>query len=102
MGGVIRVAPGAGNDLQEAVDRAHPGDEILLLAGEHRHRATIRHGGRAGQPLVVRGEEGAHLVGPALPSPPDLFRMGIDGLPRSESTRLNSSHCLVSRMPSSA
>ncbi|MFZ9449745.1 MAG: hypothetical protein ACO3CC_16440 [Alphaproteobacteria bacterium] len=81
MGGVIRVAPGAGNDLQEAVDRAHPGDEILLLAGEHRPRATSRPGGRAGQPVVGRGEEGAHLVGPALPSPPDLFRMGIDGLP---------------------
>jgi len=81
MGRVIRVAPGTDSALQDALDRAGPGDTVLLDAGEHFHRATIRHGGRPGMPITIRGVEGAVLVGAPLPDPPDLFRMGIDDLP---------------------
>jgi len=81
MGRVIRVAPGTGSALQDALDRASPGDTVELRAGEHSHRATIRHGGRPGAPITIRGEEGAVLAGTPLPQPPDLFRMGIDALP---------------------
>lgn len=81
MGRVIRVVPGSGNGLQDALDRASPGDTVVLGAGEHFHRATIRHGGRPGAPITIEGEPGAVLVGAPLLDPPDLFRMGVDDLP---------------------
>lgn len=79
---VITVNPGCAHSLQDALDKACPGDVVLLLAGEHRSRATLRYGGRPGVPVTIRGEPGAVLVGQPLANPPDdLYREGVDGLP---------------------
>ena len=40
--------------IQYAVDRALPGDEVLVAPGVYEGTTVIRHGGAAGAPLVVR------------------------------------------------
>jgi parallel beta-helix repeat protein len=43
--------------LQHAVDRALPGETILLRPGIYDQPTVLRHGGAPGAPLVIRGEK---------------------------------------------
>lgn len=61
---VWRVAPSGSDDdgsgtlrtIQAAVDRALPGDRIVLADGLYADRVVIRHGGVAGAPLIIEAE----------------------------------------------
>ncbi|MGO4623109.1 nitrous oxide reductase family maturation protein NosD [Ensifer sp. 2YAB10] len=53
----IRLAPAAVSSLQQAVDTAKPGDELVLEKGEFFGPVTI------GVPLTLRGEPGASIKG---------------------------------------
>lgn len=63
----VDAAAGGGGDgsagrpferVQSAVDRAGPGDAILVRPGTYREQVTVRGGGRPGAPLVIRGNGG--------------------------------------------
>jgi hypothetical protein len=53
-----------GTDWCQALHRLPPGEELVLRPGEYRGRCTIRRGGTARQPLVIRGKD--HTAPPRL------------------------------------
>ncbi len=58
FGRIIDVPAGAdSNALQEAMDKAGPGDTVRLAAGIYRLDKTVNvtHGGSPGQPLIIEG-----------------------------------------------
>ncbi len=61
MAGVVRVQ--SGEAMQVAVDRAEPGDVIVLAAGIHRINLRVSCRGRADAPIVIEGEPGAEIHG---------------------------------------
>lgn len=58
---VVHVAPG--DSVQEALDRARPGDTVRLARGVHRERVAMQTSGVYGRPIVLEGEPGAVLDG---------------------------------------
>lgn len=58
------VAVGPDDDVQGALDRAAPGDVVLLRAGTYTRKLRLAgRRGSAAQPITVRGEPGAVLDG---------------------------------------
>lgn len=49
--------------IQEAADRAQPGDLVSIAPGVYREEVTVPTSGTASQPIVFRGEPGAILDG---------------------------------------
>ena len=85
---VIRVAPG--DSVQDALDRAQPGDTVLLASGVHRERVVMDRGGEYGRPVTLEGEPGAIIDGsdpvdldwqPAPDVAPGAYRAKVNGLP---------------------
>lgn len=71
---VVHVAPGgkpagAGTTqaplatIQEALDRAKPGDTVRVAAGVYRERVVFKNGGEHSKPVTLQGEPGAVLDG---------------------------------------
>lgn len=56
----IRLSPAATPSLQQAIDAAQPGDELVLEDGRFQGPVTI------GKPLTLRGEKGAAIVGSGM------------------------------------
>jgi hypothetical protein len=55
-----------GDNLQQALDDAEPGDVIELADGIHRGTFDIRHDGEAGRPITLCGRRAAIIEGPRI------------------------------------
>jgi hypothetical protein len=59
---VLNVTP-QGASVQQALDRAHPGDTVHLKPGVYRERVVFKQSGAWGKPITLEGEPGAILDG---------------------------------------
>src|SRR6185295_11730865 len=48
---------------QQGLDRAQPGDRVVVRRGVHRGRIVVTRGGTPDRPLTLEGEDGAVLDG---------------------------------------
>ncbi len=67
-------------DLQTAINKARPGDEVVLLPGRYTTCAVIRVSGEADAPITLRPAIAGSVVLDGLRAPTDFTLGGIDPL----------------------
>ena len=72
---VVELAPG--DDIQKALDRAEPGDTIMLKDGVYYQSVLIARGGKPGKPVTLRAAHGgAATISGAVP--PDQAKLTFE------------------------
>ena len=75
-----------GESIQAAVDKASPGDTVLIACGMYIENVRVTRSGTADAPIIIEGEEGAEIHGYTNWQPkwtPASFGEGIFKTPRA-------------------
>lgn len=67
-------------DLQSAINKARPGDEVVLLPGRYTNSVVIRVSGSADAPIILRPSVAGSAILDGLRAPTDANLGGIDPL----------------------
>ncbi len=62
MGWAVNLYVNPGESIESAVDKANPGDTVIVTKGLYREVVTFNKSGVAGAPITVKAQEGDEVI----------------------------------------